>query len=513
MTIWGESVGERASRVALALVLIALASWLPDVRKAFIGQVVRTDAPPGAAPVLPAPPPGTDPAPLAPAPFVRVVLIDGVNLDDALAMPAWSALCARGLDLRVDVGFPTVSLPVQVALWTGLTQQQTGVLFHSGYPLADPLGARGIPAQVARAGGSVAVAEAFPYIIQSLGFGEAQPPLGDGKQGPEGWDVAWIEAARAAVAGPARLAFVHVLRVDTAGHKKGRGSPAWAEAVRTADELLGQLVAAGDAAHPDARWFVLADHGHVAAGGHGGHAPAIRRVRACIAGPGIATGTGAGPIALVDLSRAIADSTGASLPAASRGRPLGAALAAPLAGDELVPGPSAGRWWVAALILLAAAGVTAWALGARAALWAPWWWPLALLLAVVSLGAPTLSASFVYAPRGDKIADAVRLATYAAALWTAAAVHWAGRPAWRVVVATVAIPLACLAAALVLCGGLAVVWGDTAAPITARWTAWASVTWLIVVRALWAVGLALLATSVLPAFDPWARRGTRRSAP
>ncbi len=511
MTIWGETLGERASRVVLALALVLLASWLPGVRKAFIGQVVRTDAAPGAAPPLAAAPP--DAAPLAPAPFVRVVLIDGANLEDARAMPAWSALCARGLDVRLDVGFPTVSLPVQVALWTGLTQQQTGVLFHSGYPLADPLGARGIPAQAARAGGAVAVAETHPYIVQSLGFGQTEPPLGDGKKGPEGWDVAWLQAARAAVVGPARLAFVHVLRVDTAGHKKGRGSPEWAEAVRTADVILGELVAAGDAAHPDARWFVLADHGHVAAGGHGSEARALRVVRGCVAGAGVAPRAPDVTIALVDLSRAIADSLGVTLSPAARGRPLDAALAAPLVGDELVPGPSRGRLALAALILLGAALVTAVALGPRAAWWAPWWWPLALLLAVIGLGAPTLSAQYVFAPKGDKIADAVRIATWAAALWTAAAVHWAGRPAWRVALATVAIPLACLAAALALCGGLEILWGDACAPIAPRWTAWASVVWIIVVRALWAVALALLATSVLPAFDPSAPRGTRRTAP
>ena len=45
-------------------------------------------------------------------------------------LPAWSALCARGDRLVVDVGFPSVSLPVEVALWSGLTQQQSGIVGH-----------------------------------------------------------------------------------------------------------------------------------------------------------------------------------------------------------------------------------------------------------------------------------------------------------------------------------------------------------------------------------------------
>src|SRR5690606_11490217 len=79
--------------------------------------------------------------------------------------------CSRGLALRVDVGFPTVSLPVQVSLWTGLTQQQTGIVFRSDRPLVPPL-ATSIPAQVP---GSRAVAESHGYIVRSIGFADAQP--------------------------------------------------------------------------------------------------------------------------------------------------------------------------------------------------------------------------------------------------------------------------------------------------------------------------------------------------
>ncbi|MCB9562370.1 MAG: alkaline phosphatase family protein [Kofleriaceae bacterium] len=508
MTVAGVGWTERVARVVMAGALALVALALPDVRRAFIDDVVRRDAPPGPGPALPAAPPGA--AGLEPVPWVRVVLIDGTNAADARAMPAWNALCARGLDLDVDVGFPTVSLPVQTALWSGLTQQQTGVVYHYGAPLPDPLGVRAIPAQVARNGGAVAVAEAHPEIVGSMGFAPAEPPLVDGLAVPDGWDATWQDAATRAVAGDARLAFVHVLRVDAAGHKHGRGSPAWRDALASADAILGALVAAGDAAHPDARWLVLADHGHVAAGGHGSADPAIRIVRACLAGPGVAVGRG-GPLALVDVSRALADSVGATLPKAARGRPLAGALAAPLRDDELVPAPSRGRRAMAWLLLIAGALVTAWALGRRAMLWAPWWWPVAIALVVIRLGPPSLAVGYVFKSPGRGIADAAALATYAAALWTAAAVHYAARPAWRVAVAQLAVPVACVLAALALCGGLPLLWGDVAVPVAPRWTAWSSVGLVIVVRALWAVALALLATAFLPAFDPSGPRGTRRS--
>jgi hypothetical protein len=502
----GVSWTERGARVVCAA-LIALVAWgLPGARKDFIRAVTRHDAPPGPPPPLAKAP--DDAAGLPPAAFTRVVLIDGVNREDALAMSQWSALCARGLDLEVDVGFPTVSLPVQVALWSGLTQQQSGILYHSGFVLDDPLGRRGIPAQVE---GSVAVAETHPYIVQSLGFTTALPISADGKTLPEGWDTRWLEDARLAVTGPAPLAFVHVLRVDTAGHQKGRRSGEWTAAIATSDTILGDLVAAGDAAHPDTRWFVLADHGHLPGGGHASEERAIRRVRACIAGAGVAPGTG-GPIAVVDLSRAIADSVGVLLPKAAAGRPLSAALAAPLGGDELVPGVPRGRAIFAGLLLVLGALVTAAALGRRAALWGPWWWVVAIVAMLVALGPPSLSTPFIYKAQGDTIAGAARAGIYLAVIWVAAAVLLADRPAWRVALASVALPLAGMCAALVLCGGLPFLWGDTAsAPIAPRWTAWASVLMVITARALWAVALALLATAFLPASDRVVPRGTRRS--
>src|SRR5690606_41638333 len=101
-----------------------------------------------ARPAAPARLPAGTGAGLSPAPRTRVVLIDGLSEDVARSLPAWSAVCARVLTLRVDVGFPTVSLPVAVALWSGLTQQQTGIMNRYNRPLVPPLDARGIPAQV-----------------------------------------------------------------------------------------------------------------------------------------------------------------------------------------------------------------------------------------------------------------------------------------------------------------------------------------------------------------------------
>jgi hypothetical protein len=168
---------------------------------------------------------------------------------------------------------------------------------------------------------------------------------------------------------------------------------------------------------------------------------------------------------------------------------------------------------LAGLIVVVAMIATAGALGRRALPWGPWWWPVALVAFLVSLGSPTLSSWWLYRHPGQTISDAAAIGIYGAAALTAAAVLYAGHAGWRIAIAQVAMPIAGLLAALVLCGGLPILWGELVAPIAPRWTAWSAVLFSITARALWAVALALLATAVLPSSGPWARRGTRRNAP
>jgi hypothetical protein len=503
----------RTARVATAiagLALLAVFWWLPDLRRTFIHAVVTYDAPPGDPPALPRgdrllPTPDAPTAGVAPADIVRVVLIDGAGRETAARMPAWNALCSRGLQVSVDVGFPTVSLPVQVALWSGRTQQQTGVVFRSGRPLVPPLDARAIPAQVPD---SVAIAEASPYIVRSLGFARTLPGGAPAARAlPPGWDRMWVAQARAEVASNARLVFVHVLRIDAAGHKHGRTSAEWERATAEADAILGELIAAGDAAHPDARWIVLADHGHLPGGGHGGEEQDLRRVRACLAGAGMHRDLG-GPIALVDLSRAIADSVGATLPPDAPGRPLSAALVWRV-GDEQIPDLPLGRRLLAGAVLLAGVLATAWACARRPA-WLPWWWLLALASLLIIRGAPTLSTPFIYPPRGRDIILAIAPGLILLAPWAALLIP---RSPGRALVALLALPATALAAAWIAAGGLPLLGGAEVAPVAPRWTAWTSALAVLLASGAGAAGLAALATAVRPGSGRRSPAAAPRSAP
>jgi hypothetical protein len=480
------------SRVAAVVAVVAIAALLLHARALWLRAATAL---PGTAAL--GEPAIAVPGGLAKTARTRVVLIDGLRGDVARTLPAWRTLCARGAAVDVDVGFPTVSLPVEVALWTGLTQQQTGVVDNGDErALAPTLAARGIASIPAQVAGSRAVAEDHAWIAGSLGFDRLDDGLG---------------TASAAVASDAALVFVHVLRVDAAGHRSGADSAAYRDAARSADELLGKLVAAA----PDARWFALSDHGHLPGGGHGGEELAIRRVAACIAGPGVARAGGdadtgsAGPVRAIDIARAIADSTGARVDARSHALPLATAVAS---ASGIAPLPAADTVDATLAWLVLAAGVllTALAAGRRPWLW-PWWLPVAAIAAAIVRGLPTLSMPSTFAPLGLGV-----VAPWLPALAVVAVTAYAGTRAVgpvRVAYAQLAVPAFTAAACVTACGGWHALLGGDVAAVVPRYTAYAATLMVMAACAAVVVALALLATLVPRASDRPGRPGTARKRP
>lgn len=484
--------------LVLAAVLAAIAWQLPQTRRRLLYDVTHWDA----VPSEPVPLRVASGPPLQPVPRTRVVVIDGLSAEVASELPALRQLCARGVTATVDVGFPTVSLPVEVELWSGLTQQQTGVVNRYERPLLPPL--RGIPSQIAD---SVAIAEDHGWIARSLGFATTEPDAagnGIADAAPDAWRAVWQDRAAAAVSSAARLVFVHILRVDTAGHRSGGASLAYRTAAREADDILARLLAA-DAG---ARWFVLSDHGHLPGGGHGGEERALRQVQGCVAGPGVTVAQGK-LIHLVDVARAIAESTAAVLPPEARGRPLGPALALPLGPDDAVPAMPLGPGGVAVLVL--AAGIVLTVMFARTWWLAPWWFVAACAALVIVRGEPTLSEPFIYKPAGRDM-YLVWLPMIAAA----SAITWLGTrraPLLRVAIGQLALPFAATAAALTACSAWPAVLGADVAPVVPRWTAYASPLLLMAAHGAAAVALAALATLVRRASGRPAPPAPPRSAP
>lgn len=477
-----------------AALLVAMAWALVQHRRAFIRTFFVRGLETAPPPALAAP--ATDAPALPPAARVRAVLIDGVDRATAARLPSYNALCARGLDLVVDAGFPTVSLPIQSALWSGLTQQQTGIQFI-GEALKTPLSSS-VPARVA---GSVAVAEYYPFIASSAGFPLVLPTAEFKDADREQWvSTGFMPAAEAIMASDSRLAFVHILRVDSAGHKSGRVSEEFERAVSEADAMLGALIAA-EGGRPDTRWLLLADHGHRGGGGHGDAEDAIRLVRACVAGNlgPVSSGPVSTVVHMVDLARVVADSLGVPMPAESAARPLAVALAAPSQPGATLPAPTGGRWALAALVLLAALGVTLLVTrGAgtgRAAvlgtLWAwPVWWLVAWAAIVFLVEPPSLSVPMVYKPMGQEIAESAWPGLVVLALCAAMALRRLS--ATRVTVALLLVPAALAAAAHILC------WGTP--PLIPAWTARTSVFLTLLASGAAVLALVHLAHGVLAWF-------------
>jgi len=475
----------RLSALAVATALAALAWGALVARERVLDTIAHGDATPTAAVTLPG---GTGPG-LSPAARTRVVVIDGLSAEVAATLPVLQALCKRGLAVVVDVGFPTVSLPVEVALWSGLTQQQTGFMNRDERPLAPPL--VGIPSRVPA---SRAVAESHGWIARSLGFAATEPAADPADAvsdaGPELWQAAWRGHATAAVASNARLVFVHILRVDAAGHVHGSASPEYRTAAIEADAVLGELLA-----HDlGARWFALSDHGHLggARGGHGGEERDVRQVIGCIAGPGV-TATRGGLVHIADLARAIADSTGVALDVRSPGRPLTVALRAPLSPEDALPAMTLGAGAIALLVFGIGVGVTL--VTARRWWLAPWWFVTAWVALVMLRGEPTLSTPFAYRAHGrDMLMIWLPLATLA---FAATVVGVRRARLVRVVAAQLAIPFAAAAASLAACGGWPAVFGDPFAPVVPRFTAYALALLLLAALGAATVALATLTRAVL----------------
>lgn len=469
-------------RFLLALGLVALGFLALRLRRLFV-LAFFVDGPPGPAPELT--PAADDAIELPASERVRVVLLDGLSMGHAEPMPTLAALCDEGLAFRVDVGFPTVSLPVQHALWTGRTQQESGVWYRIARLTEPPADA--LPRRVP---GSVGVAESHAGIVGSFGFERAEPPSDD-----ESVDAAESEwrrdgfpaAALAAVAGPARLAFVHVLRIDEAGHAHGSASTQYAEAMAHADDLLARLRAAAAA---DATWVVLADHGHRPAGGHGGEEAAIRVVQACIAGPGIAAADHRtrAPIHLVDLHHALAELL-AVADSTTPGRPIAFALEHPDPGATL-PRPSAARRLVALVLVIAGIGIAFASAGSRVLAW-PWWLPIAYGSVVAVLGVPTLSNPAIYPPWGATMLTA---ALPGALVLLFASLRGLRREGLRRTLLAQGLPvLTLLLACLAACGGLSFALGlSDAPPLAPLTTAHASLAFALTALASFVLAVVVL---------------------
>ena len=200
-----------------------------------------------------------------------LVVIDGLRRDSAQAMKSLARVRQAGQCRIMNTGPLTVSRPVFSIMSTGLESHRTGARNNRD---TSALAAESVWQAAREAGRVVAATGGDPWWRQLFPNGfdhyyERPDPATDLFAETELFDVNLI----------------HPPYVDTAGHKHGADSPEYRAAVARVDGELDRFL---DRLDLDRDLIVVtADHGHTAAGGHGGPQPEIADVLTCYAGPGV----------------------------------------------------------------------------------------------------------------------------------------------------------------------------------------------------------------------------------
>ncbi len=205
----------------------------------------------------------------APVRRVVVVLIDGLGGDPFDARLREGTLGDVPWRVSLDSGVPSRSRPVYHAILTGVPQWAGGIR-GNGYA---PGRADGVSDRVRAGGGKVAwMLESEPWFCELFCRPGDLVVHGSEVTTPETFERVWDSAPD--------LIVLHLTEVDEAGHLYGAESEEYETASRRAIGIVAAFRALVRQKHDgdSGIWFVGADHGHTAHGGHGGPEEAVRRV-------------------------------------------------------------------------------------------------------------------------------------------------------------------------------------------------------------------------------------------
>ncbi len=244
---------------------------------------------------------------------VVIFLIDGLRDDVSRQLDTLNALRQKGADLTALAGQPSLSLPGATVLSTGTWQEISGVTtnWYSGKVLVDSIWA------AARRSGlstGIVAGESWGTLFgQYITYGEYVGDEGDQ------YDNEVEQKAAALIQGSQPdLMLVHFSAVDNNGHAHGGKSPEYLAAAKEIDARIGRLL---PLLQPGTTVVVVADHGHIATGGHGGWEPEVLSVPLILSGPGVKAGA-YGLVRQADLVPTLSALLGIPIPAHAVGEPL-----------------------------------------------------------------------------------------------------------------------------------------------------------------------------------------------
>lgn len=250
---------------------------------------------------------------------VVLVIVDGLREDASRTMSSLESLRGYGADLVLTTPEPSLSYPNWTTILSGADHDVHGVVtnWHEGSApvetVLDTAERAGIPFVAV---GPSDIATLYPAARRAEGSFFLE------------WDEEYLsdryvnETLALVQAHDPRLVLLHLPDVDEAGHDFGGSSAEYAAAVARVDADLRRLVEGLQ----DSRtaFVIVADHGHLDSGGHGGWESVVTRVPAVISGAGVRAGTGS--YRLQDIAPTVAVLGGIPVPRHATGEPLKSVL-------------------------------------------------------------------------------------------------------------------------------------------------------------------------------------------
>ena len=216
------------------------------------------------------------PSPVGPPAHVAVLLIDGMRLDEARALPAWRSLRGRSRTGVVRLRAPTLSRPFYHHLFTGVPSDISGVRTNR---FSEHARHDSVMDRVRAAGGRVWIAaDDLDWMRRMHGAPEdgGSDAAGALAEPLDGIVAEWREAPAPA------LLVVHFVATDATAHAGGIASGPHQQALSAADRLIARIAESSESAG----LFVLSDHGHRRTGGHGGAEAEVARSPILFRAPG-----------------------------------------------------------------------------------------------------------------------------------------------------------------------------------------------------------------------------------
>lgn len=245
-----------------------------------------------------------------------LVIVDGLRLDASRTMTSLNRLRTYGADYALTSAQPSLSYPNWTTILSGAPPSVSGVVsnWHD-----EPASVETLFDTAAET--STSVVFAGPRDFQTL-YG-VESKTSDSFM--RAWQNAYLSDTYVDAAillgrrHDARLVVVHLPDVDEAGHEFGAESHEYAQAVARVDQDLGRLI---DGLQDENTVFVVvADHGHIDSGGHGGWESEVVSVPGVFAGPHVPMGV-TGSADLSDVAPTVALIAGIPVPRNAMGTPL-----------------------------------------------------------------------------------------------------------------------------------------------------------------------------------------------